>query len=56
MPCGWRPVEVQSPLKAAARARRVSLLFRLLALLPQSNGRQGNRPWSGICLLERRGS
>lgn len=56
VPYGWRPVDVQSPLKAAARAKRVSLLFRLLALLPQSTGRQGNRPWSGICLLERSGS
>jgi len=56
VPHGWRPVDVQSPLKAAARAKRVSLLFRLFALLPQSNGRQGNRPWSGICLLERSGS
>jgi methyltransferase (TIGR00027 family) len=49
---GWRPVSVQSPLKAAS-SRRLPLLLRLFAKLPESSGRQGKRPWSGICLLEK---
>jgi len=52
VPYGWRPIDVQSPLKAAASAGRLSPFLRLMALLPQSSGRQGSRPWSGICLLE----
>ena len=50
---GWRPVDVRSVLKTAARARRVPLLLRVMALLPESSGRQGSRPWSGVCLLAR---
>jgi len=50
-PHGWKPVEVLSPLKTAARFKRLSWRFRLFALLPQSNGPQGSRPWSGICLF-----
>lgn len=52
-PAGWRPVEVRSLLQTAARHRRVNPFLRLLALLPQSTGRQGGRPWGGVCLLER---
>jgi methyltransferase (TIGR00027 family) len=52
-PHGWKPLEVHSRLKAAARLKRLPLLLRLLALLPESQGRQGRRPWSGVCLLER---
>jgi methyltransferase (TIGR00027 family) len=51
---GWRPGEVHSVLKTAARLKRLSLWMRLLALLPESTGAQGKRPWSGICLLARR--
>lgn len=50
-PAGWKPVDVRSPLQAAARFKRLSLGMRLLAMLPASNGKQGSRPWSGICLL-----
>lgn len=50
---GWEPVEVQSLLRAASRASRVPLWMRLLAQLPESNGAQGGRPWSGVCLLRR---
>ncbi len=49
---GWRPVAVESMLKTAARLKRVPLLFRLMAKLPDSKGRQGSRPWSAVCLLE----
>jgi methyltransferase (TIGR00027 family) len=51
IPYGWRPTDVRSPLKTAARLKRLSFGMRLLALLPASNGAQGSRPWSGICLL-----
>jgi len=52
--CGWSPAEVHSLLKAAARLKRLSFAMRLAALLPESNGRQGSRPWGGVCRLTRR--
>jgi hypothetical protein len=51
VPYGWKAVDVRSPLKTAARFKRLSFGMWLLSLLPESNGRQGSRPWSGICLL-----
>jgi methyltransferase (TIGR00027 family) len=51
VPCGWKPIDVRSPLKTAARFKRLSIAMRLLSMLPASNGRQGSRPWSGICLM-----
>lgn len=51
VPYGWRPVEVRSMLKTAAGLKRLSFLMRLAALLPDSTGPQGSRPWSGVCLL-----
>ena len=54
VPTGWKPVEVYSMLKTAARIKRLpSLLFRLVALLPESSGKQGPRPWGGVCRLTR---
>jgi methyltransferase (TIGR00027 family) len=50
-PLGWKAVDVRSLLKTAARLKRLSPFMRLMALLPESKGRQGNRPWSGVCLL-----
>lgn len=50
---GWQPVRVESFLKTAARKKRVPLLFRLAALIPESTGRQGKRPWSGVCLFSK---
>jgi methyltransferase (TIGR00027 family) len=52
-PYGWKPLEVRSILKTAARLKRLSFGLRLAALLPESKGRQGSRPWSGICLMMR---
>jgi methyltransferase (TIGR00027 family) len=48
---GWRVKEVRSMLKTAASLKRLALFMRLIALLPESRGKQGRRPWSGICLL-----
>jgi methyltransferase (TIGR00027 family) len=49
--CGWKPVEVYSMLKTAAKIGRLSFGMRLLSLLPESSGRQGSRPWGGVCRL-----
>ena len=51
--CGWKPVEVYSMLKTAAKVGRLSFGMRLLSLLPESSGRQGSRPWGGVCRLTR---
>jgi len=51
VPSGWKPVDVRSLLKTAAHLKRLSFGMSLLSLLPQSNGRQGSRPWSGVCLF-----
>ena len=56
LPCGWRPAEVRSLLQTARGLGRLSLVMRLLAMLPESDGRQGSRPWSGVCLMERGGT
>ena len=53
-PHGWRVADVRSPLKTAAREKRLPLILRFVAILPSSSGPQGSRPWSGICLLEKR--
>jgi len=51
---GWKPVEVYSMLKTAAKIKRLPFgLLRLAALLPESSGRQGSRPWGGVCRLTR---
>ena len=50
---GWRPRVVRSMMKTAAKLRRLPLMMRPFAWLPESNGAQGSRPWSGACLLER---
>jgi methyltransferase (TIGR00027 family) len=51
---GWKPVEVYSMLKTASKIKRLPFGFlRLVALLPESNGRQGSRPWGGVCRLTR---
>ncbi len=50
-PYGWRPLVVETPLQEARRAKRLPFFLRLMAMFPESKGRQGSRPWSGICLL-----
>ena len=48
---GWDLIDVRSTLKTAARLKRLTLWMRLLSFLPDSQGKQGSRPWSAICLL-----
>jgi methyltransferase (TIGR00027 family) len=50
---GWKPVDVQSMLKSAARIRRLPLPLRLLAFLPDPKGPPGGRPWGASVLLAR---
>jgi methyltransferase (TIGR00027 family) len=50
---GWKAVEVHSTLKSAASLKRLPLLYRLFAWLPENPERMGSRPWSGTCLLAR---
>jgi hypothetical protein len=50
-PFGWKPIEVHSLIKAAARIKRLSFFMRIMAMLPESNGKQGKQPWSAICLF-----
>jgi methyltransferase (TIGR00027 family) len=52
-PYGWQPAEVHSLFKTAARKGRIGFPMRLLALLPESEGRQGKRPWGAVCRLRR---
>jgi methyltransferase (TIGR00027 family) len=48
---GWSPVQVESLFDAAAAARRVPFIMRLMSFLPQPKGPR--RIWSGVCLLQR---
>lgn len=52
--CGWTPEEVRSLLKTAHRLGRLPLSLRVFAMLPESTGAQGSRPWSGVVVLKRR--
>jgi methyltransferase (TIGR00027 family) len=51
---GWEAVDVRPILPAAARIRRSPFFLRLMAKLPEPKGPAGNRPWSAVCLLEKR--
>lgn len=48
---GWRVLDVEPTLQAAARLKRVGFFFRLIAKLPVSKGKQGSQPWSATILL-----
>ena len=50
-PYGWRAADVRSFFKWAAKKKRLPFWMRLLALLPESEGRQGNAPWAAVCLM-----
>jgi methyltransferase (TIGR00027 family) len=53
-PFGWKPIEVRSLIKAAARLKRLSLFMRVMAMFPESNEKQGKQPWSAICLFAKK--
>ena len=50
---GWQPVEIRSLLKTAAKLGRLPLALRMFSMLPESDGAQGSRPWSAVCLFAR---
>ena len=52
--CGWKVVEVGSMLKTARKLERLPFFLRMIAMMPESSGPQGSRPWSGVCVLENR--
>jgi methyltransferase (TIGR00027 family) len=49
---GWKPVEIDSVMHAAAKLNRLSFFLRLIAKISPS-AFQAKRPWSGVCLLAR---
>jgi methyltransferase (TIGR00027 family) len=53
-PFGWKPVEVRSFLKSAARLKRLPLFLRLMSIFPESSGKQGSQPWSAVCLFAKK--
>ncbi|MGB6833678.1 MAG: SAM-dependent methyltransferase [Candidatus Acidiferrum sp.] len=53
IPYGWKPVDVRSLLKNAARLKRLTFFMRLIALLPETEKSRRDRPWSGVCLLKK---
>lgn len=53
IPYGWKPVDVRSLLKNAARLKRLSFFMRLIALLPETEKSRRDRPWSGVCLMKK---
>jgi len=50
---GWKPVEIRSMLKSAARCGRLPFLLRPLAWIPDPKGPPGDRPWGATVLLAR---
>jgi len=52
--CGWKAIDVASMLKTARKLDRLPLFLRMMAMLPESSGPQGSRPWSAVCVCEKR--
>ena len=53
--CGWKAIQIASMLKTARKLDRLPLFLRMIAMLPESSGAQGSRPWSAVCVFERIG-
>jgi O-methyltransferase involved in polyketide biosynthesis len=52
-PHGWAPIQVEGLLHTAARFKRPPLLLRLFAKLFDVRSWKANRPWAGVCLLQK---
>ena len=52
-PHGWNPVQIEGLLHTAARFRRPPPLLRLFAKLFDVRSWKANRPWAGVCLLQK---
>jgi O-methyltransferase involved in polyketide biosynthesis len=53
VPYGWKPVVVHSLIKNAARLKRLTLMMRFFAMLPENDRTRRDRPWSGVCLFKK---
>lgn len=54
--CGWTPATVGSMLHTGAKLKRLPLLLRLFAMLPDTHpGPRSRRPWSAVVRLLKRG-
>jgi methyltransferase (TIGR00027 family) len=53
VPLGWKPVDIFNMLKVANQLKRLSLFFRLFALLPDSHGKKPKAVWGGVVRLSR---
>jgi len=53
VPYGWKPARVEGMLHAAARFGRPPLILRLFAKLFDTQNWKNNRPWSGVCELQK---
>ena len=53
VPHGWTPAQVEGLLHTAARFGRPPLLLRLFARIADVRSWKVNRPWAGVCLLQK---
>jgi methyltransferase (TIGR00027 family) len=51
--CGWKPIDVRGMLHTAAKLHRLSFLFRLFALFPDSKGEKPKAIWGGVVLFDK---
>lgn len=50
---GWTPIQVEGMLHTAARFSRPPILLRMLAKFVDVRSWKANRPWAGVCLLQK---
>ena len=50
---GWKPADVQSLLKNAAALKRLPFFLWLVSFLPETEKSRRDRPWTGVCLMEK---
>jgi methyltransferase (TIGR00027 family) len=53
VPYGWKPDRVQGMLATAAQFRRPPLILRFFAKVFDTRNWKSNRPWAGVCLLQK---
>ena len=51
-PLGWQPVEVRSSLREAGMRKLLKFPLNIAWRFPE-NRKPGNRPWVGVCLMQR---
>jgi len=53
VPYGWKPERVEGMLATAAQFGRPPLVLRFFAKIFDTRSWKSNRPWSGVCLLQK---